>query len=408
MRGMNTHCGTAAMLTGLLEASHLATLEQLPDRVGKHAAQAGLDNVLIYLADLQQDVLRLLTSQDRGDGQQIDELRIDGTVAGRAFQETRVIPRSGTNGGVDWWWVPLLDGTERVGVLRVSAQADDESTMESVRALASLVAVLVTNARRYSDTYARLMRTRPMNVAAEMQWNLMPPLTFASEEMMIGAVLEPAYEIGGDAFDYSIAGNTAHLAIFDAMGHDISAGLTANLAVAACRNSRRQGADLASTSEAIERVLIEEFGAGTHFATAILATLNTSTGMLNWVNRGHPPPVVIRGGRWIATLKCPPSHPLGLDLGVPITLCQEQLQPGDRVLLYTDGITEARNHLGCEFGLDRFVDFVIRHNADGLSVPETLRRLIHSVLNYHDDLLQDDATVLLAEWHGSTHRRLQL
>lgn len=52
-----------------------------------------------------------------------------------------------------------------------------------------------------------------MNVAAEMQWNLMPPLTCAAPQLVIGAALEPAYEIGGDAFDYSVADDVAHLAV---------------------------------------------------------------------------------------------------------------------------------------------------------------------------------------------------
>ncbi|MBT2492845.1 stage II sporulation protein E, partial [Streptomyces sp. ISL-96] len=55
-----------------------------------------------------------------------------------------------------------------------------------------------------------------------------------------------------------------------------------------------------------------------------------------------------------------------------------------------------------EFGRDRFVDFVIRHQADGLAAPETVRRLVRAVLAHHDGRLTDDATVLLCEWHGDT------
>ncbi|MFF5212953.1 PP2C family protein-serine/threonine phosphatase [Streptosporangium sp. NPDC000396] len=409
---MSSPRGIERMMIGLADGSHLTAMEQLPALVAENAAHAGLQGVLIYLADLQQNALRLLT----GPGGDLDEsveerpaeLRIDGTLAGRAFQEVRMLPKTGADGGVDWWWVPLLDGTERLGVLRISTPDADETTESKMRHLASMTALLVVSKRSYSDSYARLVRTRSMTVAAEMQWNLMPPLTFANDQVVISAVLEPAYEIGGDAFDYALGDDNVHLGIFDAMGHDAAAGLTANLAMAACRNHRREGVDLLHVSEAIEGVLIEEFGRGTRFVTAILASLNFDTGLLKWVNRGHHPPVVIRGGHWATTLQCPPSHPLGLDLGLPVTLCHEQLEPGDRVLFYTDGITEVRNREGQEFGLERFVDFVIRQHADGLPVPETLRRLIRSVLNYHDGLLQDDATVLLAEWRGPSHRRLRL
>jgi hypothetical protein len=410
--GVSAQEGAARMLSGLLADSHLIALEEVPSLIEEHAPQAGLSQVLIYLADLQQQVLRLLTEQDGHAGEgadgQVAEMRIDATLAGRVFQETRELHLSGGEGEGGSWWVPLLDGTERLGVLRISAAREDEASRQAVLALASLVALLVVSKRPYSDSYARLVRTKPMHVAAEMQWKLMPPLTFANREVMISAALEPAYEIGGDAFDYAIAGDTVHLGIFDAMGHDVSAGLTANLAVASCRNNRRQGVDLAANSRAIEDSLLAEFGRGLRFVTAVMADLNTSTGILTWVNRGHHPPVLIRGRRWISTLNCPPSHPMGLALGLPVTLCHQQLEPGDRVLLYTDGITEARGAHGHEFGLERFTDFIIRHTADGLPVPETLRRLINSVLEYHDGRLQDDATVLLTEWHGTAHQQLIL
>ena len=284
-----------------------------------------------------------------------------------------------------------------MGVLQVDTDGIGPLTGLTVQRLASLVTLLLPSVRSQSDSYARLLRTRPMTVAAELQWNLMPARAFANGYVTISAALEPAYEIGGDAFDYALANGVVRLGLFDAMGHDVTAGLTANLAVAACRNARRQGADLVETGEFIEQAMLEQLGTEL-FVTALLIDLDTHTGRVTWVNRGHHPPVMVRGGRW-KDLACTLAHPLGINLGAKAAQCTEQLHPGDRLVLYTDGITEARNPAGDEFGLDRFMDFVLTHNAEGLPVPETLRRLIHSVKKYQRGEFQDDATVLFLEWH---------
>jgi serine phosphatase RsbU (regulator of sigma subunit) len=382
------------VLTEILAEAHLTDFGRLPDLVTRHARTADMADARLYLADLRQHVLKEVTGRGLDAAQGGEAFLVEGTLPGRVFAGSR--PQRGGGGG-NRWWVPVLDGTERLGVLR--ADLPDGVGPERVETLASMVGMLIVTKRPSSDAAARLERTQAMNVAAEMQWNLMPPRSFANRDVVIAAALEPAYEIGGDAFDYAIAGDQVHLAVFDAMGHNSHAGLAANLAVSACRNQRRQGTDLVATGERVEQILVDHFGHST-YVTAVLAHLDATTGLFTWTNRGHHPPVLIRGGRWTTTLSCPPAHPLGTELGITATLCREQLEPGDRVLLYTDGITEARDARGRTFGLQRFTDFIIRHHADGLPVPETLRRLMHAVLDHHTGRLGDDATVLCLEWHG--------
>ncbi|CAL9376527.1 hypothetical protein SUDANB176_00974 [Streptomyces sp. enrichment culture] len=389
------------MLAGMLDACRGMSMEQLPEAVREHAARAGLSNVLVYVSDLQEDVLRLLSGRGPGAGQggeqDPDELSIADTAAGRSFETLR--PQFEAGAGAGRWWVPMLDGAERVGAPRVDTEGHEGGERAVMRQLATLVTILIMTKRAHSDSYARRVRTQRMNVAAEMQWNLMPPRAFANAQVTISAALEPAYEIGGDAFDYALADETVHVGVFDAMGHDVAAGLTANLAVATRRNSRRQGAGLVETGRTIEKVLVEQLRQ-TRYVTAILADLDIRSGEPSRISHGHHSPVLVREDHWNGLLPCPPGAPLGTDLGPEATLCHEQLRPGDRPVFYTDGVTETRNPDGEEFGLDRFTNFVIHHNADGMPVPETLRRLVRSILDYQQGRLQDDATVLFLEWRG--------
>lgn len=381
------------LFTGMLAESHLTGFDQLPGFVARHSAAAGMADARLYLTDLREQVLREVTGRGVDASQGGAAFSMEGTLPGRVFMSNQ--PQPGAERGR--WWVPVLDGTERLGVMRADLAKD--AGLEQLQAVASLVGMLLVSKRPSSDAAARLARTRKMNVAAELQWNLMPPRAFANKDVVIAAAMEPAYEIGGDAFDYAIAGDQVHLAVFDAMGHDSHAGLVANLAVAAFRNQRRQGTDLVGTGERIEQILVDHFGHGT-YVTAILADLNAVTGVLNWISRGHHPPVLLRGGRWATSLSCTPAHPLGTELGIISTPCRHQLEPGDRILLYTDGVVEAHDAGGREFGLDRFTDFIIRHYADGLPTSETLRRLMRAVLDHHGGRLNDDATVVCLEWHG--------
>ena len=89
-----------------------------------------------------------------------------------------------------------------------------------------------------------------------------------------------------------------------------------------------------------------------------------------------------------------------------LTVGHEQLEPGDRLLLYSDGVVEARTRSGEFFGEGRLVDFTRRAELAGLPAPETLRRLTAAVLAHQGGQLQDDATLVLVDWSANTRRRL--
>ena len=138
---------------------------------------------------------------------------------------------------------------------------------------------------------------------------------------------------------------------------------------------------------------------GDRYVTAVIAQLHLETGRLTWVSAGHPPPLVIRHARLTRTLSAPPAAPLGIPLeGPPAELAEESLEPGDLLLLYTDGLTEARQRNGKMFTIPGLGEFIEREAAAGQTAPETLRRLRHAIVDRQPGQLKDDATAVLVEW----------
>ncbi len=150
-----------------------------------------------------------------------------------------------------------------------------------------------------------------MQLAAEMRYSTLPPLTMQAPNVSVAGILEPAYEIAGDTFDYALNGRVAHFAIFDAVGHGLGAARLANLTLGTYRNRRRGGDDLLQTAAAIDETLLSQFGQS-WFVTTLLAQLDLDTGELRWVNAGHVRPLLLRNGRVISELESIPAPPLGL------------------------------------------------------------------------------------------------
>jgi serine phosphatase RsbU (regulator of sigma subunit) len=305
--------------------------------------------------------------------------------------------------------MPLLDGSERLGVLDIAVRdsgvdVDDDGFRSGCDLFSQLVGHLYAAKIPYGDTLVTAKRTRRMSAASELVWRLLPPLTFACHRMVIAAVLEPCYEVGGDGFDYAVDDSTAFFAVFDTAGHDLRSGLGTATVLAALRAARTDGADLSAMAGAADEALAS-FLPELRFTTAVLGTLDLDTGLLRYLNAGHPPPMLLRNGKVVTRLDRGRRLPLGL--GDPRSeIAEEWLEHGDRLLLFTDGVTEARRHGTHPFGEDRLIDLVRQHTTAGLPAPETLRRLCRAVLDHHDGPPTDDATLLFVEWSEKAVERM--
>jgi serine phosphatase RsbU (regulator of sigma subunit) len=222
----------------------------------------------------------------------------------------------------------------------------------------------------------------------------------------IAGILVPTDEVAGDSFDYAVNGPIANVAIVDAMGHGLDATLMSAIAIGQLRNSRRRNSNLHDTVIAMDEAIAERFGPD-RFVTGIIGQLDTNTGVWTWVNCGHPPSLLVRGGHVVKELVTPVNPPLGLLSGEP-DISSERLEPGDRLLLYTDGVTETRDASGGFFGVERLVDFVTKQSAAGRPAAETLRRLNLAILQHQTGPLQDDATTVLVEWLSDEPLRSQV
>jgi hypothetical protein len=379
------------LLGHLLEASHGLAPDDVVAAVARAGKALDVEDVAIYLVDYEQTLLIPLP-----DGTDRVPLAIDTTLAGRAYGT--IAAQEVDSGAGRRLWLPLLDGAERLGVLGLTLPSIDGPLRERCDWLATLVAELLVSKDQYTDRYSLTRRRQPMSPAAEMQWQLLPPLTFATPRVVIAGLLEPAYEVAGDAFDYALNGDTAHLAVIDPVGHDLTASVLAAVTVGSYRHSRRAGLDLAATHATLDQTIATHFG-GERFVTGQLAQLDCGTGRLQWVNAGHPLPLLVRGAKVVDTLACQPAPPLGLGFG-QAQIATAALEPADRVLFYTDGVVEGRNLAGEPFGEARLADLVVRATLAGQPAAETMRRLAHAILAHQGAKPRDDATMVFLEWPG--------
>ena len=336
------------------------------------------------------------------DGEQSVVVAFDGGPVEEALrtQTAQVVapPDTAAAGGQVTRWVVLAPVTERgevLGLLQLSLPVPpDRSALAQISRVGHLLAFVVIANRRHTDLFELGQRSTAFTLPAEIQRRLLPAaFTCEAGAFTLSAWLEPAASVGGDTFDYSVGRDVLHLSLTDAMGHGVASALTATLCVGSLRNTRRHGGSLLGQAAAANQALFEHAtaGGGESFATGMLGRLDLASGTLAMINAGHVAPYLCRAGTTAAVM-LPVDVPFGMFADTTYRSTDVVLQPGDRLVMVTDGMLErdAAN-------LDLITEIT---QTMALHPRETTRNLTDMVLALSDAALADDATLLVLDWHG--------
>ncbi|MFC9636320.1 PP2C family protein-serine/threonine phosphatase [Streptomyces mirabilis] len=388
--------GFGERLLGLLldRARHLPP-QLIAPLIAEEVSRVGGRDVSVLLQDYAQELLVPLPGRKLHVAQPEPVI---GSPAGRAFLRGEVVEVPQARGGVRMY-LPLLDGSDTVGVMALTLDAVGDDDRRLLSRLSGLVADLLVTKNAYTDQFFQARRREPMSVSAEIQWGLLPPLTMTVPQVAVAGSLEPAYRVAGDSFDYALNDNILHAAVIDAMGHGLDAATMATVAIGAYRHARRVFISLGEKYAFMDDAISRQFGPD-HFVTAQLMHVNVATGEMALVNAGHPAPLLIRHGRVVRQLDSATTLPVGFGGEAP-RIREHTLQQGDRVLCYTDGLIEEHLAGGEMFGEQRLIDCVNRLGEEpSQGLRADLRQLSYTLKSERGGHTSDDATLFMIEWRG--------
>jgi serine phosphatase RsbU (regulator of sigma subunit) len=396
-----TQARASLNLDALLSAVEAAPPVAAAEVVGAALTEAlGATEVSFLIADYSgQSLIRLShVSRHVGDGgrgrERAESVPLIGTPHGRALAEQKV--EVVTEDGGTRLFAPVTSRGEAVGVLELGlADAPDEDTIAMVGRTAHALAYIVIANRRFTDLYEWGQRSRPLALEAEIQHRLLPgSYTCEAGQFTLAGWLEPAGDVAGDTFDFSVERDTLHLSMTDAMGHTLNAALLATVLIASLRNARRQEVSLAEQARLGHEGLLR-FASDEEFVTGQLVRVDLRSGVAQIVNAGHPPPLRIRGGH-AETIDLAADPPFATPTAGSYRAQELSLEAGDRLVFLTDGMLE-RNAAAVD------VPSILIATSH-LHPREAVQELTRAVVHGSGGKLSDDATVLCFDWHGGAPR----
>lgn len=285
-----------------------------------------------------------------------------------------------------------ITSAETIGVLYVDSSTAgpglSATRMDALETLASEAAMAIYNAKLYKDSQDKRRIDEQLAIAREIQQALLPSANKDLPYALVCGQSLPCHEVGGDYFDYfELSGERLGFALGDVAGKGMSAALLASLLQGILSSQMTFDLAPATMISNINRHLVRR-GTGNRFVTFFFGQLDAD-GNCIYVNAGHNPPFLLNREGSLKELSAG-GMVLGLFAGAQYEAGSVELQPGDHLVLFTDGVIEALSTAGEEFGIERLIPLLRMHSRD--TAQKILDSIRDSVLSFsakapqHDDI----------------------
>jgi sigma-B regulation protein RsbU (phosphoserine phosphatase) len=238
---------------------------------------------------------------------------------------------------------------------------------------------------------------KDVELAAQVQRLFLPLGKPAIAGLQIAGMMSPANGIGGDYYDYiPIDEHSIQLVIADVAGKGVAAALLMSATAAAVQLEVNEQRNMLQMVSRLNASIHSVSSDGERFVTLLMSEIDARNRKLRYVNCGHNPALLFRAGTGRVTLLSASCAPIGMTLGPPCEIVSVDLFPGDVLVFYTDGVTEAENLLAEEFGMERLSAVVQRGSS--LSAEALMNDIFSSAANFSKDLgFSDDVTILVVK-----------
>ena len=298
--------------------------------------------------------------------------------------------------------VPILwtaqEGSEPLGVVnlseRRSGQAFTAGDQKLVTAIASQIGAAIQNARLVRRSLDQQRLQQEMQLAHNLQMKLLPDTAHAAPEAIVAARVVPAEDVGGDFYNlYRLSNDRVGIMIGDVSGHGYQAALIMALTMSASAIHAQGTDDPAEMLHRLYSSLREELNTTEMFVSALYAVVDRVAGVLRYGNMGHPHAFVVAADGSIQRLGAG-GPPLGMLDEAPTSEARPWNINGDVLLLFTDGITDARNREGTRLDEQPVLDCVREYRAES---PTTISDRVFRLLDeYTGDVpRRDDLTLVV-------------